>query len=65
MKGNPYFLEFVACKVVLVCTPISHLVGKITPNDAILVKWQFEHANTVIEMFDSLVGYNHAKDEEE
>lgn len=53
------------CKVVLVCSPVSHLVGEIAPDDAILQEWQLEDGNVVVEVLDGLVGDDHAEDEEQ
>ena len=64
-KCNLCLLKLMACKVVLVGTPISHLVGKIAPYNAIFKKWQLEHTNAVVEVLDGLVGYDHTKNEEE
>lgn len=52
-------------EVILICSPISHFVGEIAPDDAILIEWQKECVQLIVEMLDSLVGYNHAKYEEE
>ncbi len=52
-------------EVVLVCSPVSHLVGEISPDDAILIEWQLEDGNVVVEMPDGLVGDDHAEDEEQ
>ena len=52
-------------EIVLVCSPVPQFVGEVSPNDAILIEWQQEHAQLVVEMLDGLVGDNHAKHEEE
>ena len=52
-------------EVVLVCAPVSYLVGKISPDDAILIEWQLQERDVIVEMLDGLVGDEHAEDEEE
>ena len=52
-------------EVVLVCTPVSYLVGKISPDDAILIEWQLQERDVIVEMSDSLVGDDGAENQEQ
>ena len=52
-------------EVVLVCTPVSYLVGKISPDDAILIEWQLQERDVIVEMLDGLVGDDGAENQEQ
>lgn len=52
-------------EVVLVCAPVSYLVGKISPDDAILIEWQLQERDVIVEMLDSLVGDDGAENQEQ
>ena len=57
-------LQFMTGEVVLVCTPVSYLVGKISPDDAILIEWQLQERDVIVEMLDGLVGDDGAENQE-
>ena len=54
-----------AGEVILVCTPISYLVGEVSPDDSIFIERQLDDVHLIVEVPDGLDGNDHAEQEEQ